>query len=159
MPAGWQLAVDAAVPTMNIGDLDGALSTAASDDALLWLGRPEVGARWYAVLAAQKPDVTFWLAGQAGIDIFAAHSASAASGDAPAGDNDDRSPAHWLYWTDSHYNLWSQSSDPAIAPNEAARYRTYRATCAALSELGAGQTAATTAWELQERPITSPEIH
>ena len=148
LPIEWQLAAHTTISTTRVDDLDTALATlqetGTEEMALLWLGRPDMGARWLSKVQDAAPQLDFWLADQAGIAIFAAHAASHSP-------NWDRS--HWLIWTDVEYNQWSQPDGPAIQPSDAMRYLTYRATCAALQRLGETPSSPSGAWELQSRPI------
>lgn len=148
LPREWQLEVHTSVSTTRVDNPDTALAilqeTGTEDVALLWLGKPDTGARWLSKLQDFAPQVDFWLADQAGIAIFAAHAASHSP-------NWERS--RWLIWTDVEYNQWSQPDGPAIQPSNATRYLTYRATCAALQSLGDTSSSALGEWELQSRPI------
>ena len=136
LPTTWQIPITTTVPTQHIDELDRALASVTDDstdhDAMLWLGRPDVGASWYVALRQANPDIEFWLADQAGIDIFAAQVAA---------QTDDLGAAHWLVWANSDYNQRLQSDDAAIQPTEATREVTYQATCAALQALGTSQSA------------------
>jgi branched-chain amino acid transport system substrate-binding protein len=157
---GWQEEFNAAVPALPVDDVKSVLATLREDDALLWLGPPDEGARWLATLQETHPTVNFWLAVQAGVDIFAAHyhANPEVNREAhPAADNADRAPLHWLHWTNSDYNHPSQSDEPATDSNHALRELTYRATCAALATLSEGSHTSTAHWQLQERRIVLPE--
>jgi branched-chain amino acid transport system substrate-binding protein len=143
LPEEWQLPIESSVPTLRIGELESALAAVEPGDAILWLGRPDVGARWLGAIREVVPEISFWLANQAGLPIFAAH-------------RDDRAEALWLLWTDLQYNQWSQSDVAAIQPNDAVRYQSYRATCAALDTLSGKQSSATSAWGLQSKPVEQP---
>jgi hypothetical protein len=125
-------------PVIRIDDPDAALAAVESRDALLWLGRPDAGARWLSALRAKQPDVDFWLMDQAGIDVFTAHA-------------ENLHATHLLVWSDIKYNAWSQSAIQATEENDFMHYRVYRATCATLDKLGADVAAQSSAWELQER--------
>jgi branched-chain amino acid transport system substrate-binding protein len=145
LPSQWQLPIQSQTSFVRIDTLATALSAASDGDALLWLGPPDVGARWLAALRQTRPQITFWLAPQAGIDIFAAH-------------NTDRNNVHWLLWHNPGYNRWSQSDGSVMSPSDETRYLTYRATCLALSGLSATGSAAsqpndTTSWELQNHSL------
>lgn len=141
LPSDWELPLNTATPVLRIDDLE----TIAAGDAILWLGPPDVGARWFAALRDQQPDVDFWLGSQAGVDVFVAHAT-------------DLHGAHWLLWTDVNYNRWSQSTAPATQMANATSfdvtpYLTYRATCNALAALVDSPSGATVTWELQSRVI------
>ena len=124
LPTTWQLPMETALPTLRIDDLATALATVGEDDALLWLGRPEVGAEWHAAISATHPNVEFWLATQAGIDIFAAQA-------------EDLQTVRWLIWTNSNYNQRLQPDDAAGEETTGAMHElTYQATCEALRMLG-----------------------
>lgn len=124
LPATWQLPTETVIPTLRIDDLNTVLATVAETDALLWLGRPEVGAEWHAAIRATHPTTEFWLATQAGINIFAAQA-------------EDLQAVRWLIWTNSNYNQRLQSSDAAgEEATGAMRELTYQATCEALRMLG-----------------------
>ncbi|MCC6454320.1 MAG: ABC transporter substrate-binding protein [Caldilineaceae bacterium] len=145
LPGEWTLQIRAAVPVVRIDELDSAAATLEAGDVVLWAGRPDVGARWLSVLRLQQPDVEFWLAEQAGLEIFAAHAT-------------DLHAAHWLVWTDLQYNQWLQSADPATQPNDFTHYLTYRATCIALSNLASSPSPTATVWQLQHWPIEHPNV-
>jgi hypothetical protein len=141
----WELPLNVSVPVIRIDHLESALTTVEAGDVVLWLGRPDVGARWFAALRSQQPDVDFWLANQSGMEIFVAHAT-------------DLQGAHWLVWTDVNYNRWSQST--ALATQTATDtsfdgtpYLTYRATCSALASLVDGPSGATVTWDLHSRII------
>jgi branched-chain amino acid transport system substrate-binding protein len=140
LPAAWQLQVNTTVPVLRVDDLESALAILDDGDAVLWLGRPDAGARWLALLRQKSPTLEFWLADQAGINIFIAHTTN-------------RKDSHWLLWSDSNYNQWSQSDGSTIQPDDVARYQTYRATCAALTAVVEGQPTTGGQWELQSRPL------
>jgi branched-chain amino acid transport system substrate-binding protein len=143
LPAAWQVEVNASVPTLRVDDLDTALATIEAGDTLLWLGRPDAGARWLAAIHQVNPTVGFWLANQAGSNVFDAHTAQI----------ENRKNIHWLLWRDSDYNSWSKSDGSAIQPSDAMRYSTYRATCAALNGLVKKQPATSARWQLQSQPF------
>jgi branched-chain amino acid transport system substrate-binding protein len=148
LPSEWQIAADGDVPTLRIDKLESARANIVPGDALLWLGRPDVGARWYSSLQENASEFTFWLADQAGREIFAAHSG-------------DHMRARWLLWTDSKYNQWSQSDASAIEPTDfepldAVRYQSYRATCTALSAFSQEQSGADMAWQLHSISVEHP---
>jgi hypothetical protein len=112
------------------------------------LGRPDVGARWLSALRLQQPNVDFWLADQAGIDVFVAHTT-------------DLDVIHGLSWTHFNQYSWSQSDDSVIPPSDSTSYLTYRATCAVLDDLvkepSANPLDTTAGWELQSQPIVRPK--
>jgi branched-chain amino acid transport system substrate-binding protein len=141
LPAEWPLQVNATVPLLRINDLNTALANVQEKDALLWLGRPEAGARWLSALRHRQPDLNFWLVDQAGIDVFATHAI-------------DLHATHWLVWADVNYNQWSEL---AVQGNDFPQYLIYRATCVALSSFGDGPPATMPVWELQSRPIERPK--
>lgn len=148
LPSEWQIAADGGVPTLRIDELESARAALSPGDALLWLGRPDVGARWYTSLQESAPEISFWLADQAGAEIFAAHSG-------------DHIKVRSLLWTDSEYNQWSQSDITAIEPtdfdpSDAVRYQSYRATCTALHALTQGQSSLGGAWQLQSSSLEQP---
>jgi hypothetical protein len=153
LPEEWPWPIDTAVPTLRVDDLESALATATERDAMLWLGQPHVGATWFAALRAQEPDASFWLANQAGMDVFAAHAAA----DNTLG-GEDHQVTHWLLWIDSEYNQRLQPDDSAIQPNEVVRYSTYRATCAALYALENGHSAAPSTWQIQSQPVQYDDV-
>lgn len=127
-------------PVIRIDDLDAALATVEEGDALLWLGRPDAGARWLSALRAKQPDVDFWLMDQAGVNVFAAHA-------------ENLHATHLLVWRDVEYNGWSESAMHATEKNDFIHYLIYRATCATLDKLSADVADRSSAWELQERPL------
>ena len=144
LPAEWPLQVDATLPVVRMDDPAQALDVVEEGDAVVWLGRPDVGARWLTTLRAQHTSVDFWLVDQAGIDIFTALIS-------------DQQAAHWLVWTDNEYNMWLQSATSVTQPNDFMRYRIYRATCTALNDLFNDPAAGSPAWALQQRPIQRQE--
>jgi hypothetical protein len=143
LPAEWPFEMSARVPVLRIDELDRAVTTLEAGDAILWVGRPDVGARWLSALRLQQPKVAFWLAEQGGIDIFAAHTT-------------DLDATYWLVWTDHHYNQWLQAAAPAAQPNDFTHYLTYRATCVALSNLADSPSTTAAVWQLQRWPIEHP---
>jgi hypothetical protein len=140
LPPAWQMEIRASVVTLRIDALDAALAGVQSGDAILWLGRPDTGVRWQERLRQKFPDVPFWLASQAGIDIFAAQS-------------NDHGGTYWLIWVNSEYNQRLQSDDFAIEPANATQDLTYRATCSVLAGLGKDQPIPQVKWVLQSRPV------
>ena len=143
LPTAWSLPVNASTPVLRVNVLDGALATVGDGDALLWLGRPDVGARWLAALRVENPDTQFWLANQAGLAIFVAQPA-------------DLDAIQWLLLTDFKYNLWSHSDDSPMQPSDATRYLVYRATCDALAGLAEASSVTQDIWQLQSRPLIRP---
>jgi branched-chain amino acid transport system substrate-binding protein len=151
LPTKAHFSINTAVPTLRVDNLDVALTTIAEGDALLWLGKPDEGARWLIALRQAKTNIDFWLAEQAGIDVFAAHvAAPVATGTVDYDRN--RKKIHWLLWTNSDYNQWLQSGNSASQPGDAMRYLTYRATCDALATLEEKQ-ALHPPWQLQSQPL------
>jgi hypothetical protein len=144
LSAGWPLEVNAGLPVVRIDDPAEALDAVAEGDTVVWLGRPDEGARWLTTLHAQHVSVDFWLVDQAGIDIFTALTP-------------DLQAIHWLVWTDVEYNSWLQSATSVTQPNDLMRYRIYRATCTALDRLYNDPAATPPGWELQQRPIQRQE--
>lgn len=153
LPTAWQLEAQTSVPVLRVDDLNATLADLKAGDAILWLGRPDVGAAWLSTLRQADSPAPFWLASQAGIDVFTAHLEAQ-----DYAQNDDRNHTHWLLWSDSNYNQWSQLDDSAIQPNDATRYSTYRATCAALSGLVEDHPGTPLRWQLQSQAIKQPEI-
>jgi hypothetical protein len=160
MPAEWRVAIESTVATLRVDDLDSAAALLAEGDALLWLGRPDVGARWLAALRPDHPESQFWLAPQAGMDVFALHSA-------------DHTHVYSLFWAPSDYNASSQPDDSAIPPSDALRHSTYHATCAALlnlheqelveqepmeREANEQEAREPARWQVQSQPIEQPRI-
>jgi hypothetical protein len=144
LSAEWPLDVQATQTVLRMDDAKAALDAFEEGDAVVWLGRPDAGARWLTALRAEHANVDFWLVDQAGIDIFKAHTP-------------DLHATHWLVWTDVEYNLRLQSATSVAHPNDFMRYRIYRATCIAVESLFNGPAARLAEWELEQRPLQPQE--
>ena len=146
LPAEWHFGAESnpllgsIVPVVRVDDVAAASQEIQAGDALLWLGRPEAGAAWRNAQSAVHPENEFWMATQAGIDVFALH-------------NTQNSQAHWLFWTPSEYNASSQPDGRAILPNDTLTAATYQTTCVALQNLAEPGRVDTGRWQLHSHPI------
>lgn len=92
------------------------LSVIQPTDAVLWLGSPEAGARYFTALRAQDSTVPFFLGPQADHLIFSEHTQIIG-------------PVSLLFWVDDDYEQW-QAQYGTTLPTA---YLTYRATQQAIA--------------------------
>ncbi len=136
-PLGELLAVEAAIPLVGADPAAGpqALEIAATD-ALLWLGRTEMGAAYINDLRPHQPEVPFWLGPWGGDPVLGERTLF-------------RTGIYWVGWSDDDYPRWANAAAAEGIPNATTAYLTYRATEAALAAVDLAAPPTVPAWSSQ----------
>jgi branched-chain amino acid transport system substrate-binding protein len=123
---GWPMLTDAGwvqsagMPVRQVGLASPLEAQIQPEDAVLWLGDAESGARFLVALRSQRPSVPFWLGPQGGDPVFAERAAGALEN------------TYWAIRSTVGYNAWAAQHSPST-PNAFLVYLATQQALAAIS--------------------------